>query len=381
MAGSTLAADSHFAGPFEGRMLFVAVDAHFKWPEVCLMDSTTASKTIQVLKSMFSRYGLPEVLVSDNGPQFVLDEFARFLKANGVKHMRSAPFHPATNGLAERFVQTLKHSLRSSRGSTSLQERPQYVRVKDRVSDTVLDSTGEPLGTVQAPFLFTLYTADFTHTTTACHLQKFSDDSAIVGCILDGDESDNREVTGNYVDRCQQNFLHINTGKTKELVPNTDLSVLLEYGLTTIFSNTESFSKRRLTEGWDRRTRGFLTDLEPTVIKNSDTDGPVELIICVDTGRHQCNLPSSCPGPPPGGTRARFMASLKRSPSPTEDSASEQQPRKRRPHSESENPADDEAESAEGSNSVDSTLTTTDHPATVDSTLTTTDHPATVEKM
>ena len=106
-----------FTGPFEGRMFFVAVDAHSEWPEVCLMDSTTASKTIQVLRSMFGRYGLPEVLVSDNGPQFVSDEFARFLKANGVKHMGYAPFHPTTNGLA------FKHSLKSSRGSTSLQER------------------------------------------------------------------------------------------------------------------------------------------------------------------------------------------------------------------------------------------------------------------
>ncbi|KAI4894873.1 hypothetical protein NFI96_032697, partial [Prochilodus magdalenae] len=56
------------------------------------------------------------------------------------------------------------------------------------------------------------------------------------------------------------------------------------------------------------------------------------------------------------------MASLKRSPSPTEDSAPEQQPRKRRPLREKENPADDEADSADGSNSMDSTPTTTDHP-------------------
>ncbi|KAL6463598.1 hypothetical protein MHYP_G00279890 [Metynnis hypsauchen] len=88
-----------------------------------IVEAPAPVNTIQVLRSMFSRYGLPEVLVSDNGPQFVSDEFSRFLKANGVKHMRSAPFHPATNGLAERFVQTFKHSLKSSRGSTSLQER------------------------------------------------------------------------------------------------------------------------------------------------------------------------------------------------------------------------------------------------------------------
>ncbi|XP_056135399.1 uncharacterized protein K02A2.6-like, partial [Lampris incognitus] len=95
-----------FAGPFEGHMYLVVVDAHSKWPEVQIMDSTTASKTITVLRGLFSRHGLPHILVSDNGPQFCSEEFATFLKASGVKHIRSAPYHPATNGLAERFVQT-----------------------------------------------------------------------------------------------------------------------------------------------------------------------------------------------------------------------------------------------------------------------------------
>lgn len=65
-------------------MYLVVVDAHSKWPEVCVMESTISIKTIQVLRGLFSRYGLPEVLVSDNGPQFTLDEFQTFLKANGV---------------------------------------------------------------------------------------------------------------------------------------------------------------------------------------------------------------------------------------------------------------------------------------------------------
>ncbi|KAJ8346504.1 hypothetical protein SKAU_G00279050 [Synaphobranchus kaupii] len=97
-----------FAGPFEGHMYLVVVDAHSKWPEVHIMDSTTASKTIQVLRGLFSRYGIPHILVSDNGPQFCSEEFSAFLKSNGVKHIRSAPYHPATNGLAEHFVQTFK---------------------------------------------------------------------------------------------------------------------------------------------------------------------------------------------------------------------------------------------------------------------------------
>ncbi|XP_062389531.1 uncharacterized protein K02A2.6-like [Sardina pilchardus] len=112
-----------FAGPFQGHMFMVVVDAHSKWPEVHLMSSTTASKTIQVLRRLFSRYGLPEVLVSDNGPQFTSSEFDTFMKSNGVKHIRSAPFHPATNGLAERFVQTFKHSLKRSSGTVSIQHR------------------------------------------------------------------------------------------------------------------------------------------------------------------------------------------------------------------------------------------------------------------
>ena len=100
-----------FAGPLYGRTYFIIVDAHSKWPEVFAMPSTTTSKTIEVLRLVFSTYGLPDQIVSDNGPQFTSEDFQMFLKNNGVKHIRSAPYHPATNGLAERFVQTLKKAI------------------------------------------------------------------------------------------------------------------------------------------------------------------------------------------------------------------------------------------------------------------------------
>ena len=93
-----------FAGPFQGKMFFVLVDAHSKWPEVIPMSSTSATKTIEVMRNLFSSYGLPMQVVSDNGPQFVSQEFADFLKQNGVKHVRSTPYHPSTNGLVERFI-------------------------------------------------------------------------------------------------------------------------------------------------------------------------------------------------------------------------------------------------------------------------------------
>ena len=57
-------------------------------------------------------FGLPQQLVSVNGPQFISVEFEKFLKENGVKHVRSAPYHPLTNGLAERFVQSFKQALK-----------------------------------------------------------------------------------------------------------------------------------------------------------------------------------------------------------------------------------------------------------------------------
>ncbi|XP_029965625.1 uncharacterized protein K02A2.6-like [Salarias fasciatus] len=112
-----------FAGPLENHMFLAAVDAHSKWPEVAVMKNTSSYRTIEELRSMFSRYGLPKQLVSDNGLQPVSEEFETFMEKNGIQHIKSAPFHPATNGLAERFVQTMKHALKSSPSSQSLNRR------------------------------------------------------------------------------------------------------------------------------------------------------------------------------------------------------------------------------------------------------------------
>ena len=96
------------------KTFLIAVDAFSKWPEIIDMSSTTATNTIKVLREIFSRHGLPEQIVSDNGPQFISAEFSEFCKVNGIKHFRVAPYHPASNGLAERMVQTLKQSMRRS---------------------------------------------------------------------------------------------------------------------------------------------------------------------------------------------------------------------------------------------------------------------------
>ena len=64
---------------------------------------------------MFATHGIPDVVVSDNGTVSTSDEFETFMEFNGIRHGKSAPYHPATNGLAERAIQTLKESLKKSK--------------------------------------------------------------------------------------------------------------------------------------------------------------------------------------------------------------------------------------------------------------------------
>ncbi|XP_062867215.1 dual specificity testis-specific protein kinase 1 [Trichomycterus rosablanca] len=79
-------------------------------------------------------------------------------------------------------------------------------------------STGAPQGTVLAPFLFNIYTSDFRYNSGTCHLQKFSDDTAIVGCIRNGLEAEYRKLVSDFVDWCTLNKLQVNISKTKEMV-------------------------------------------------------------------------------------------------------------------------------------------------------------------
>lgn len=89
--------------PISKADVFIVVDSHRKWPEVVQMNSTTASSTVNALRDIVGRLSLPNQTMSENGPQFISDEFKTFTKMNGIKHTLS-PHHPRTNGLVERFV-------------------------------------------------------------------------------------------------------------------------------------------------------------------------------------------------------------------------------------------------------------------------------------
>ncbi|XP_055620280.1 uncharacterized protein K02A2.6-like [Toxorhynchites rutilus septentrionalis] len=95
-----------FAGPVDGEYYLVVVDSFSKWPEILQTRYPTTSTTTTFLRECFARFGIPTVIVSDNGSQFTSAEFRDFCEEFGIVHFRTAPYHPQSNGQAERFVDT-----------------------------------------------------------------------------------------------------------------------------------------------------------------------------------------------------------------------------------------------------------------------------------
>ncbi|CAB3257988.1 unnamed protein product [Arctia plantaginis] len=87
------------------------VDSRSKWLDVHIMLGTSASQVIEKLCRTFAIIGIPAEIVSDNGPPFTSIEFLNFLKSNGCIPLKSPPYHPESNGMAERTVQTIKQAL------------------------------------------------------------------------------------------------------------------------------------------------------------------------------------------------------------------------------------------------------------------------------
>ncbi|XP_061711331.1 uncharacterized protein K02A2.6-like isoform X1 [Cydia pomonella] len=103
-----------FLGPFHGKIYLILVDAMSKWVEVFQVPSTAAVSTIEKLTEVWARWGIPKQLISDNGPPFSSKEFSNFLAMDGVEHIFTAPYHPASNGAAENSVKVIKQVIKKA---------------------------------------------------------------------------------------------------------------------------------------------------------------------------------------------------------------------------------------------------------------------------
>uniref|UniRef100_A0A1I8IKK8 Reverse transcriptase n=1 Tax=Macrostomum lignano TaxID=282301 RepID=A0A1I8IKK8_9PLAT len=113
-AGAWLSIGADFVGPINNNMLLVCVDRYSRFPEVQLMQTTTAEALIPRLREMFARFGIPQELVTDNGPPFSSKEFGRFLASYGIKHRLITPYYPAANGMTERLNRSINKVVRAA---------------------------------------------------------------------------------------------------------------------------------------------------------------------------------------------------------------------------------------------------------------------------
>uniref|UniRef100_A0A8C7Y8Z2 Gypsy retrotransposon integrase-like protein 1 n=1 Tax=Oryzias sinensis TaxID=183150 RepID=A0A8C7Y8Z2_9TELE len=100
---------------FDGREYLITVDYYSNFWEIDHLPDTKSSTVIRKLKAHFARQGIPEVVFSDNGPQYSSTEFASFSQKWDFKHKTSSPGYPQSNGKAESAVKTAKRLMRKAK--------------------------------------------------------------------------------------------------------------------------------------------------------------------------------------------------------------------------------------------------------------------------
>ena len=114
-AESWLMVGCDLCGPFpSGESLLVCVDYHSRYPEAEIVRSVKTAVIADRLRKMFCRYGPPETLVTDNGPQFTSAEFKELMSEFNIQHRRVTPYHPIANGEVERFNRCLKKCIQTA---------------------------------------------------------------------------------------------------------------------------------------------------------------------------------------------------------------------------------------------------------------------------
>lgn len=125
---------------FHKKNYIILVDYCLGFIEVDYIQGTTSNKIIQICKQQFARHGIPDVLVTENGPQFTSTQFRDFAMEFQFTHITSSPHYPLSNGRAERAVQTIKNLIKKATD----EKRDLYTALLD-LRNTPTDSvTGSP---------------------------------------------------------------------------------------------------------------------------------------------------------------------------------------------------------------------------------------------
>ena len=100
---------------FMGTNWLVLIDAYSKYSCIHPTEAVSTKATADLLEKDFAHFGYPHTIVTDNAATFLSKEFQSWCKERGISHLTGAPYHAATNGAAERLVQTFKQALRKSK--------------------------------------------------------------------------------------------------------------------------------------------------------------------------------------------------------------------------------------------------------------------------
>ena len=97
-----------------GKYLLVVTDEYSRYVVVDILDSISTTSVIPRLDKIFAEFGVPVSLKTDNGPPFNSHEFKTYASITGFRHRRITPLWPQANGETERFMRTVKKSIKAA---------------------------------------------------------------------------------------------------------------------------------------------------------------------------------------------------------------------------------------------------------------------------
>ena len=149
---------------FNNEQYLILMDYYSRYFELERTPTKTSAAVINKMKSIFSRHGIPEKVISDNGRQFSAQEFAWFAKEWDFSHVTRGPTYPPPNGLTEKVVHTAEQLLRK----VKLEQRDPYLNLLE-YRNTPVDSLAKPAQLLMGGHLRSILPTTSNHLeTTRC---------------------------------------------------------------------------------------------------------------------------------------------------------------------------------------------------------------------